>query len=175
MAFPTIGSFDVNFIERTINNLDANVEFEFSHLLNSLVGMIILPRQMIIQGRRIVEIFNQTLDTFEFLEGLNEQVCIIDDVGHENVIDKFISNQHFGETSLQRFISNLRHSIAHQSLRPTRDGDLWNGVIFRCYPNRQDEQVGLWANNYYFQVYFTYNELRNITRSIARMYLDNLE
>ena len=80
----------------------------------------------------------------------------------------------FNEMTLGQFIANLRHSIAHQSLRPTRDGDTWKGVFFRCYQSNQEEQAGEWANIHHFQIYLDKDEISEMSISIARLYLENL-
>jgi hypothetical protein len=60
MDYPSVNDFDKNFIKRTIENLDGKVKNTFTHLLNSLLGLIILPRQWNLQGRRKIEYFNST-------------------------------------------------------------------------------------------------------------------
>jgi len=55
---------------------------------------------------------------------------------------KWIKNckTHIPRKRLQRnysknIIDKLRHSIAHQSIRPTQEDNDWKGIIFRSYPN----------------------------------------
>jgi hypothetical protein len=46
MGYPTIDKFDIKFIERTKQNVkDYDKQNKFTHLINSLVGLIFIPNE----------------------------------------------------------------------------------------------------------------------------------
>ena len=57
MGYPTIDKFDIKFIERTKQNVK---EFDklnkFTHLINSLVGLIFIPNEFHKKGRRTYKV-----------------------------------------------------------------------------------------------------------------------
>lgn len=171
MGYPTINNFDKNIISRTISNLDANVEHTFTHLLNSLLGLIILPRQWNIQGRRTIDYFNKPLSEYPELNYFDDVTRFTNDDGKE-VETTVLEFKQAAEdpTTLKKVIDKLRHSIAHQAIRPTKDGGQWEGVIFRNYQN--DEATASWTNEYDFQMYLTQEKLNHFARFIANKYLE---
>lgn len=170
MGYPTIGQFDKQFISRTINNLDAKVENTYTHLVNSLLGLIILPRQWNIQGKRTPEFFNKKLDDMKELNFLKEVTTYTDEkeVNHE-IAKLTFRGKEYNEITLKDIIDKLRHSIAHQSIRPTQEGNDWKGKIFRSYAN--DSFAVEWKDNYSLQLYLTQSELQTLVLLVAQRYL----
>lgn len=171
MGNPTINNFDINIISRTIENLDVNVPNTFTHLLNSLLGLIVLPRQWNIQGRRDIEHFNKPLNEYNELNYFND-ITYYDDDNQNNVQTKVLELKPDERTTitLKSVIDKLRHSIAHQSIRPTKEGDSWKGVIFRTY--RNDTDTSLWNDNYNLQLYLTQDQLERFVKFVATTYLE---
>lgn len=53
MGYPTIDKFDIKFIERTKQNVkEFDKPNKFTHLINSLVGLIFIPNEFHKKGRR---------------------------------------------------------------------------------------------------------------------------
>ncbi len=171
MGYPTVSDFDREFIRRTLENLNCQVTNKFTHLMNSLLGLIILPRQWNIQGRREPEFLNRNILEFEELRFLNEPTFFQDDNHNEIETKKFdFKHKKIEDTKLVELLDKMRHTIAHQSIRPTRDGENWRGVIFRSY--QTDQRVSKWGEDYNLQLYLTMSEISEFTRFIATKYLE---
>jgi hypothetical protein len=173
MGYPTINDFDRNIITRTIENLDGTVQNTFTHLLNSLLGLIVLPRQWNSQGRRKIEYLNKPLSDFREVIFFNDNTHYTDDDGNEVEIKVLELKPDESTTiTLKKIIDKLRHSIAHQAIRPTKEGDTWKGVIFRNYTN--DNSTSSWNDDYNFQLYLTQTELEIFAKFIATKYLEDI-
>lgn len=169
MGYPTISDFDKIFIKRTKENLDCKVKNNYTHLMNSLLGLIILPRQWTMQGKRNPEVFSKkVVDVFPFLKGSND---ISDEINSGSEIKKLQSpHQAIEDITIETLIDRLRNSIAHQSLRPTlSDRNDWAGVVFRNY--KHDKHIAGWRDNFNMQVYFTMDELKEFVTTISDEYL----
>lgn len=170
MGYPTISQFDKQFISRTIANLNAKVENTFTHLVNSLLGLIILPRQWNIQGKRTPEFFNNKIIEFTELNFLKEVTTFTDEKYANHEISKLsFRGKEYNEITLKEIIDKLRHSIAHQSIRPTQEDKDWKGIIFRSYPN--DSIAAEWKDNYSMQLYLTQSELKTLVLLVAQRYI----
>lgn len=172
MGYPTISEFDKIFIQRTKENLDCQVKNEYTQLMNSLLGLIVLPRQWTVQGKRNPEFFKKkVLDVFPFLNGSDN---ISDETSSNVEIKKLIFHpQPINDMTISTLMEKLRHSIAHQSIRPTlSDRNKWAGIIFRNYDG-SEKQVGEWKDNYIMQVYFTMEELKLVATTITDEYLND--
>lgn len=173
MGYPIVNNFDKNFIERTIENLEKDVPNTYTQLLNSLLGLIVLPRQWNRQGRRATEYFNIPLDECEELRFLANTTYYTNDENVNIEIKKLEYKGHIDEVvTLKKTIDRLRHVIAHQGLRPTKDGTRWEGVIFRSYYN--DDQTSEWNDDYNLQMYLTQEELKTFTLFVANKYLEEI-
>jgi hypothetical protein len=169
MGYPTISQFDKNFIARTIENLNGDVKNTYTHLVNSLLGLVILPRQWNVLGKRTPEFFNyKVIDCIDLLF-LSEVTTFSDEKSVSHEISKLeFRGKEYEEITLKDVIDKLRHSIAHQSIRPTQEEDKWRGIIFRSYPN--DLIAAQWGDNYSLQLYLTESELRKLVLFIAERY-----
>ena len=178
MSYPKLAEFDQIFIRNTLSNLARDHEFEFTQLVNSLLGLIVLPRQCLIKNIRCVESFGLLLCSFPELEFLSG-TCSYRDEG-DNLIEeqKFIladEPQPLSRMTLRMLTDNLRHSIAHQSIRPTKDGLDWEGILFRNYPKKVNEaDAGAWKSGWIFQVYLTKEEIRELCNLITGKYLEGI-
>ncbi len=173
MGYPSINDFDKNIINRTIENLDGTVKNTFTHLLNSLLGLIVLPRQWNLQGRRKIEYLDRPLSEFSELRFLNDNASYMDDDGNDVEIKVLELKPDVRTTiTLKKIIDKLRHAVAHQAIRPTKDGTNWEGVIFRNYTN--DNATSAWNNDYDFQLYLTQSKLEMFARFISTKYLEEI-
>lgn len=171
MGYPSINEFDKNFIKRTLKNLECQVENTFTHLLNSLLGLIILPRQWNLQGRREATFFNKRISEFSELTYLEEITHYTNEEGNVveiNVLEMKPVNA--SNITLKNIIDKMCHSIAHQAIRPTNNGEKWEGVIFRNYGN--DTSTSLWNDEYDFQLYLTQRQLDQFVKFISAKYLE---
>jgi hypothetical protein len=159
MGYPTIGQFDVNIISRTIQNLEAQVPNTYTHLINSLMSLVILPRQWNLQGRRTINAFESRIVESINLDFIRNNSIFTNEDNQNTEIPRLeIRGKRIEEITYGDIIDHLRHSIAHQSIRPTQNGDSWEGIIFRSYWN--DHHAINWGNNYRMQLYLTENQLR---------------
>lgn len=170
MGYPSVDNFDKVFVARTLENLNQQVPNTFTHLLNSLLGLIILPRQWNIQGKRELEFLDKPINVFEELNFLNEETYYSDDK-KDNIKIKKLECRHIEKNKLtvKILLNRLRSSVAHQAIRPTKDGDNWCGVIFRNYST--ENRTAEWGNNYDLQMYLTESELKLFAEFISKNYL----
>lgn len=169
MGYPTISEFDKVFIQRTKENLDSKVKNEYTHLMNCLLGLIVLPRQATVQGKRQPKFFNKKvleIADFSFLKGKTK----VSDEFNSNVEIKKLDFPHqpIEKLTIAILLERLRNSIAHQSIRPTCEGRKWIGVIFRNYST--ELKASAWKNDYDLQVYLTMDELKTFAVIIADNY-----
>lgn len=174
MGYPTVVDFDKNIIKRTLENLDAKKVNSFTLLLNSLLGLIVLPRQWNLQGKRKIECFNKLLSEYTELSFFNTKTYFTDDDG-QNIETMVLEFKDVNKTTitLKMIIDKLRHSIAHQALRPTKEEEKWKGVVFRNY--KKDTATAKWNDEYDFQLYLTQDELEKFAKLIAEIYLTELD
>jgi hypothetical protein len=173
MGYPTVSDFDKQFVQRTLDNLNVEVPNTYTHLLNCLLGLILLPRQWNEQGKRNTKFYKTKLVDEPDLLFLNSKAYISDEYSQEMEVQK-LDHKHmsFENIRIKELINRIRHAIAHQSLRPTSSGDEWAGIIMRSYSH--DSKVAKWGNSYEVQMYFTMDELKAFAVFIAKNYLDEL-
>lgn len=174
MGYPSISNFDKTFINRTLENLEKDIPYPFTHLLNSLIGLIILPLQWSIQGRRELEFTKKEISVFDELFFLTETTFYTNKEG-ENVQTKKLYFKYEDKVVLTvgMLLKKLRNSIAHQAIRPTKENDDWRGVIFRNYSN--ERKTYEWGENYDLQLYLTKNEIELFAKFIAEKYLEEIK
>lgn len=170
MGYPTISQFDTNFIKRTKQNLECKVTNDFTHLMNSLLGLIVLPRQWNEQGKVSKDFFKLKVSEIKELGFLFASTTINDEFNENKKIEKLkFRHQNIFELTMETLLDRLRHSIAHQSIRPTSEGNDWCGIIFRNYSGEQ--RAAKWDDNYDLQMYVTMKELRLFVEFITDRYL----
>lgn len=79
MGYPTIQNFDIVFVKRTLENTENyNGEYTFTMLVNSLLGLIILPNEYNIKGLRNYkfDFLNQSVTTFTELLPIIKMIFI---------------------------------------------------------------------------------------------------
>jgi hypothetical protein len=170
MGYPTISQFDINFIKRTKENLDCKVTNNYTHLINSLLGLIVLPRQWNEQGKSDKDLFKLKVADVKELSFLFGSTTINDEYDQNKKINKLeFRHQALDEITIATLMDRLRHSIAHQSIRPTSEGAEWCGMIFRNYSGEQ--RAAAWGENYDLQMYVTMPELKLFVEFITNSYL----
>jgi len=181
MGYPTVAYFDKKIVERTIENLNnASIKNDFTHLLNSLFGLIIIPNQMKIQGRRNLRLFDEKLSNYKELDFLMGEETFLDEQNEGIFKDKterkfFHKSLKYEDLKFSDFINHLRNAIAHNGIRPIKDPENgnWYGIIFRNY--KKDKDIFEWSSKYYFQILLTQTELKNLCDFLTSKYLDELK
>lgn len=177
MSLPSIANFDVSFIERTKTNLDDYAgKYEFTMLLNSLLGLVIVPKESKDKRKFTFDFLSKKLSEFSEFRSIFEQKShhVIKDNKEvdfpklywlsdtDNEID-------FGDITVDAFLSRLRHGVAHFGFMPIACPDKkddWCGIVIRnC---RQDQK-----NN--FEVCFMQDEIKALAEFIARKYTETVK
>lgn len=194
MGYPKIKKFDKRLIERTIQNLDDyKGNFEFTHLINSLLTLIVLPHEYCKRGH--LHLINDSFlkqkvfevkEIKDFFIGCKE-LTTEDDVNYnqERLIlksGKLAKNKN--KLSLDQLLRKLRNGIAHHNIRPARNDDIrsqsensyWKGVIIRSYRSgtHGEKDASDWNENFTIEVYFDYQDLKTFSKFIAQKYLENI-
>lgn len=179
MGFPTVKNFDISYIKRTLQNLNEfKGENDFTMLLNSLLGLLILPNEYNIKEVRKYNFnfFERKITEYQILSNIFkvENITLINENKEEYKQRKFywLSN---GDNVLQPqdiklgdFIRRIRNGVAHFGIIPTKDGDKWEGVIIRNYPD--DKSI-----HFNMEIYFKEEELKTFAEFIANKYLETIK
>ena len=174
MGYPTISNFDIEFIRRTLENLDSDVKNIYTHRINSFFSTIIIIRQWGIQNKRNPKFFNQLLSDFRELEFLNTVDFYSDEFNEKIECQKLESRNHkIDNFTFGHLFDSLRHSLAHQSFKPTKSFHEWDGVLFRNY--RNEEETSKWENNFRTQIYLNMKEIKTIMLLAANLYFKEFE
>ena len=72
------------------------------------------------------------------------------------------------DIKLSEFLRRLRNGIAHFGIIPTKDNDVWKGIIIRNYTSKNKQ---FYCN---FQLYLEESELRILSNFIANKYIANV-
>lgn len=183
MGLPSITNFDISFIERTKSNLDEyRGKYEFTMLLNSLFGMIVVPK----------ESKDKRMFTFDFLSMKLNEFSVFSTIfgakshrvikeGREVDFRKFywLSDRgktvDFKDVTVNAFLSRMRHGVAHFGFTPIACPDNrneWCGVIIKNW--RDDKQGnGTKKENLNFEVCLMQSEIRVLADFISQKYLDS--
>ena len=179
MGYPTIEKFDVRFIERTKENV-ANFtgNNKFTHLLNSLIGLIFIPHEFYKKGRFFkVDFLDKFISDYVVLGKIfSGNVKIENDRGQNITQNKFYYKDNKGQeqsietTKLRDLVRLFRNSIAHQNITPVAEGKNWIGIIVRNYKNKTDMANGIFN----FEVYLNQKEVLSFATLISTEYLENI-
>ena len=179
MGYPTIERFDIKFIERTKDNVK---EFDkpnsFTHLINSLVGLIFIPNEFYKKGRRTykIDFLNRFISEYPTLVTIfSKQETLTNEQGiqfqqrkffykNKNGIHKTIDNTTVGD-----LVRLFRNGIAHSNITPVAEGDYWKGIIVKNFETSAKERT----NDFNFETYLNQKELRLFATFIADEYLEN--
>lgn len=181
MGYPTIDKFDIKFIERTKQNVK---EFDklnkFTHLINSLVGLIFIPNEFHKKGRRTykVDFLNSFISNYPELEKIfTGEVTIENELGNQIIQNKFFYRDNKGNqktiynTELGELVRLFRNGIAHSNIIPVSEGDYWKGIIVKNFESPTKEK----KNDFNFETFLNQKELRVFATLIADEYLKNIK
>lgn len=181
MGYPTVAYFDKNIVKRTKENLEnSSIKNDFTHLLNSLFGLIIIPNQMKIQGRRSLRLFDEKLSNYKELDFFKGEQTFLDEQNDGRFIE--ITASKFTHKSLKYedlkfsdFINHLRNAIAHNGIRPIKDpgNGNWYGIILRNY--KKDKDISKWNDKYYLQLLLSQAELKSLCDFLTNKYLEEFK
>jgi hypothetical protein len=179
MGYPTIDKFDIKFIERTKEYVKKSVlPNTFTHLINSLVGLIFIPNEFHKKGKRtyVVDFLNKPISEYQKLsEIFSGEVTLSNELGEPFQQLKFFrknSNNNrktIEETTVGNLVRLFRDGIAHSNITPIAEGVHWSGIIVKNFENHKKEDV----NDFNFEVYLNQHELNIFATFIADEYLNN--
>lgn len=175
MGYPTIVDFDLKFIERTKANVkSASSPNTFTHLINSMIGLIFVPHEFNQKGKRKykVDFLNNSIASYPELKNIFDGIANI--MGEDGKVfqqNKFhYQTNGVAKTIIDSTVGDLlrlcRNGIAHQNITPVADGDRWVGIIIKNYNNK---------NICNFETYMTQRNLRLFGLFIADQYLKNVK
>ncbi|RAR70625.1 HEPN family nuclease [Flavobacterium aciduliphilum] len=181
MGYPTIDKFDIKFIERTKQNVkEFDKTNKFTHLINSLVGLIFIPNEFHKKGRRTykVDFLNSFISNYPELEKIfTGEVTIENELGNQIIQNKFFYRDNKGNqrtiynTELGELVRLFRNGIAHSNIIPVSEGNYWKGIIVKNFENKTKEK----NNDFNFETFLNQKELRVFATLIADEYLKNIQ
>jgi len=179
MGYPTIDKFDIKFIERTKENLkESELPNTFTHLINSLIGLIFIPNEFHRKGKRtyVVDFLNKPISEYEKLSKIfSGEVTLLNEFGEPFQQLKFFrkntnnNRKTIEETTVGNIVRLFRNGIAHSNITPVAEGENWRGIIVKNFENQEKED----ANDFNFEVYLNQRELNIFATFIADEYLNN--
>jgi len=182
MGAISVKNFDVSFIFRTKEIIEKydnySGELEFTLLINSLVGLLILPKEFSKQKKRKFnyEFLQQRLNKFTLLNSIftKDVVKIYLESGEAYNQKKFSFKSGINQNEILtpnitvgELLGRIRNGIAHMHITPTQFDGKWDGVIIKNY-----KWNSTWCN---FETYMTYEELRNFALFIAGKYKTSIK
>lgn len=178
MGYPTIDKFDIKFIQRTKENVAGfDGDNKFTHLLNSLVGLIFVPHEFNNKGKTFKENFlKKFVSDYKTLSDIfTGDVQLTNEQGQQFKQRKFFYKTPTGEQTIQTttvgdLVRLFRNSIAHQNITPVAEGNYWKGIIVKNYKNKNDR-----ANDKFnFEAFLNQKEVRLFATLISDEYLKNV-
>ena len=175
MSFPSVENFDISFIERTRYNLENYKEAnDFTMLINSLLGLLLVPNECIVEGKRkfVFDFLNKKIADFSQLKIIFDEIQFIyTENGREHNTDRLSWTTATGiqkkapEITFGQFIRRLRNGVAHFGFKPLKTDGQWSGIVVT---NQKKGSVN-------FQLFLTQAELRTIAYLIANQYIKQLK
>ncbi len=184
MGYPTVENFDIAFVERTRKNLEdcragSPIHNDFTMLLNSLLGLVIVPNEVNIKGKRTFHEnpFEKKLSEFPVLKAILEgpDVKIEREDGKPYTQRKFCwltgtrNELSVRQITLGAFLTRIRNGVAHFGIMPTKHGvNSWEGIIVKNFPSPKTNPA--FSN---LEVYLEQEEIEKIACVIADEFLKN--
>ena len=156
--------FDVEFIQRTLENLDASsgIEYEVTLLLNCLVGLVIIPAEAYL--KKNYTFFNSPI------------LCVPE-------VKELMENQYFQPTAsrqeggiykskqltLANLIRSIRNSVAHNHIYCLPEEGKWRMVRI-CDINENNKRDG--KPHLELEVVWSINQLKHFCRFVAERYIE---
>jgi hypothetical protein len=153
-----INHFHIEHVIRTLDNL-ANYkgEYEFTMLINSLSGLLILPVEYIKERKAgeitpLSDISNIRLNRFRlsFLDSIN---------------DEYYFNLKNPELTFRKFLFLIRNSFSHMNIQEINNHQSFTGIKI-WNKNGNNEKT--------FEMIFTYKELKDFIIYISELFLEDL-
>lgn len=175
MASPSIQYFDISFIERTLENLKKyEGKYDFTMLLNSLLGLLIVPNECNIKQKSFeypflkkkVNNFSKLRDVFKI-----KLYIFLDEKGREIEQNKFkwlgANNKELDidAIALEDLLKRIRNGIAHFGITPVKEDALWKGVIIK---NSVKGKINM-------EIYLDKEELKIFALFIAEKYIETIK
>lgn len=179
MGYPTIDKFDIKFIQRTKENVaEFNGDNKFTHLLNSLVGLIFVPHEFNNKGKTFkVNFLKKSIYEYQALTEIFSGVTqLTNEQGQQFQQRKFFYITKAGEQTIQTttvgdLVRLFRNSIAHQNITPVAEGNYWKGIIVKNYKNQTDRA----NDNFNFEAFLSQKEVLQFATLISDEYLKNVQ
>jgi|ERR1043165_1113574 hypothetical protein len=180
MGYPTIEKFDIRFIERTKANVKQfDKANKFTHLINSMVGLIFIPAEFHKKGKRTykVDFLNKPIANSPVLKQIFfGNVKLMDEKGKSFTQRKFFfrtkgKEQTIANTTVGDLVRLFRNGIAHSNITPVAHGNYWEGIIVKNYESPAKEKMG----DFNFETFLNQKELRLFAMFIADEYLNNVQ
>ncbi|NOT48135.1 MAG: hypothetical protein HOP17_10365 [Acidobacteria bacterium] len=184
MGLPSIENFDVSFIQRTSDNLkDYNGPNDFTMLLNSLLGLIVVPNETS-EGREFTfDFLGKSLTEFKelkpiFLKNAERLLKGSEEVEQKKFfwLSRSNNERDVSDITLREFLKRMRNGVAHFGITPIalpESKKEWCGVILRNY--REDEQGdGTKTETMNFEVCLMQGELEALADLISQKYLQTV-
>lgn len=165
MGYPNVVDFDVEIMKRTYMNIEnRNITNTFTHILNSMMGMFVLPIEIDKKNER--KKYISKINEYELFCAKKDKKENVTVGNKEYEIDVVsIKSKTFDEISIFDIMYGLRNSIAHQNVRPVKSSnESWEGVIFRNYTDGKNNKQ--WNDEWKFQIYLTESELKDFMKIV---------
>lgn len=153
-----INSFHTEHVIRTLENLARyHGEYEFTQLINSLSGLLILPVEYI---KEYKSGGNAPLSDISGIRLNRLRMSFLDSIN-----DKLYYNLKNPDLTFKRFLELIRNCFSHMHIEPINEGDFFSGII-------------IWNNNdkgdRTFEMIFKKKELKEFIIYIAELFLEDL-
>ena len=181
MGYPTIDKFDIKFIQRTKENVKTfQGDNKFTHLLNSLVGLIFVPHEFNNKGKRTLKVnfLDKTISDYTILSKIfSGEIDLTNEQGQVFKQRKFFARDNAGQQltiqtcTIGNLVRLFRNAIAHQNITPVAEGNYWKGIIVKNYINQKDYK----NDNFNFEAFLNQKEVRLFATLIADEYIKNIQ
>ena len=179
MSFPSIENFDVSIISRTKHNLENYQDkYEFTMLLNSLLGLLIIPNECAVteySGKKrkfSFDFLEKNILYFKEIKNIFSQKSFVHIRDGREVNDEkmtWTSSKGKGKTlediTLGQILRRMRNGVAHFGFEPLKTDGTWSGIVIS---NVKDKKLN-------FRIHLTETELRTFALFIANKYEQNFE
>jgi hypothetical protein len=179
MGYPTIDKFDIRFIERTLTNVKMfRYQNRFTHLINSLLGLIFIPHEFAKKGKRqsSLKFLNSKVSDCKDLVSIfsgsvkisNEAGDLVDQPRYRHWDNKG-NPVEIQDVTVGNLIRLFRNGIAHQHIVPVAEHNYWIGIIVRNFQSEPKEKLG----HYNFEVFLNQRDLRIFATFIGSKYIES--
>jgi len=152
-----INEFEREFVIRTQALLRAyNGEYKLSHAINCMLGLIILPNEMLEYSHN--EIWNKPIADIEQLNYLRLRFF-------EPIRRKTKDGIECYRKTFRILLKKVRNGIAHQNISPVNANGLFTGVLIRNYYSAGKRDMDL-------EIEFDRRELESFALFVAEKYLE---